>query len=48
MRRNKFIALAFAVATFATLALTVGRNHCHDHGHWQRHGCTEQTAPSDN
>lgn len=48
MRRSKFIALAFAVATFATLALTVGRNHWHGQGHWQRHGCTEQTAPSNN
>jgi len=46
MRRNTFIALFFAVATFATLALTVGRNHCHAHGPWQGHGCTEQAAPS--
>ena len=48
MRRNKFIALAFTVATFATLALTVGRNHCHARGHWQHQSCTEQAAPSDN
>lgn len=45
MKRNKLIALIFAAATFATLAFTVGRDHCHA-GHWQGHGCTEQGVPS--